>query len=86
MRCAPVIMNIANGTSISSAVITDNQTSLGPAVMRSNHASQISSTPEVKAANISTWRRRYPKTAVASMNPTNRMSKPTQVAGQLWAT
>jgi len=45
MRCAPVIMKIANGTSIPSPVTTDSQTSSGPAVIRSNHASQISSTP-----------------------------------------
>ena len=86
VRRAPVIMKIANGTSIPNAVTTDSQMSLGPAVMMSNHASQISSTPDVKAANSSTWRRRYPNTAVANMNPTNRMSKPSQVAGQLWAT
>ena len=47
-------MKIANGTSIISAVITDTQTSSGPAVMRSNHASQISNTPEVNAANSNT--------------------------------
>ena len=58
MRCAPVIMKIASGTSIPSAVTIDSQTSSGPAVIRSNHASQISSTPEVNAANISTWRRK----------------------------
>jgi len=54
MRCAPVIMKIANGTSIPSPVTTDSQTSSGPAVIRSNHASQISSTPDVNAANINT--------------------------------
>jgi len=86
MRRAPVIRKIANGSSIPNAVISDSRMSLGPAVMRSNHASQISSTPAVNAASTSTWRRRYPDNAVATMNPTNRASKPNQVAVQLWAT
>lgn len=49
MRCAPVISRIASGTSMSNAVPTDSQKSAGPAVIRSNQASQISNTPLVNA-------------------------------------
>ena len=49
---------IASGNSIRNPVVSDSQRSLGPAVIRSNHASQISNTPELNAASISNWRRR----------------------------
>ena len=58
MRWALKIMKIANGTSITRAVNIDIQRSRGPAVVRSNHASQTSRTPVVNAASTSSWRRK----------------------------
>lgn len=71
MQCAPATIRIAKGTPTSRAVITNNQRSLGPAIIRLNHASQISSTLEVDAANVSSCRRKYLIKAMANMNSTN---------------
>ena len=86
IRIAPEIITAASGRLIRAAASTDNHTWCGPAVMMSNQASQISSTPVVNPGSITSSRRSQPSSAVAVIDATSTQSNPIQVAGQLWAT
>jgi serine/threonine protein kinase len=76
MRSAVVIRMTASGSSTSVAVSADTHRSWGPAVITSNHASQISNTPVVNAVSSTNCRRRKTSTAVVTMNATSKTSNP----------
>ncbi len=86
MISAPPMRITATGSSPNTPIATAAHTSSGAAVMMSNQASQISSTPVATALRMSRCLRCQPRIAVVTIRTTNPTSKPTHVADQLRAT